>query len=191
LEIMSNTKTEIEELKFPLGKFEKPKTIQDNKILEWIGQIELFPTRLADLVNGLSIEELDWQYRPDGWTIKHLVHHCADSHMNSFVRFKLTLTEDQPIIKPYFEDKWAELPDSLEVDVSASLKIIEGLHLRWAILMKSLTPIEWTRELIHPEHGTRFSIGENIALYAWHSNHHLAHIKQAILFNGPTRGKAK
>jgi DinB family protein len=189
MEIMSRMKTEIEKLKFPLGKFEKPAMIQDSKILEWIRQIELFPARLTDLVNGLTIAELDWQYRPDGWTIKQLVHHCADSHMNSFIRFKLTLTEDQPIIKPYFEDKWAELPDTLEVDISASLKIIEGLHLRWTTLLKSLTPIEWTREFIHPEHGTRFSVGENIALYAWHSNHHLAHVKQAIMLNNPGKKK--
>jgi DinB family protein len=186
MEIMSNMKTEIEKLKFPLGKFKKPETIQENEIFEWVCQVELFPTRLTKLVSGLTIEELDWQYRPDGWTIKQLIHHCADSHMNSFIRFKLTLTEDQPIIKPYFEEKWAELPDSLEVDISASLKIIEGLHLRWVILLKSLASTEWARELIHPEHGVKFSIGENIALYAWHSNHHLAHIKQAILFNGQT-----
>ena len=176
--------TDIEKLKFPIGKFEKPKIIDNGKINYWISDIELFPKKLNELVSNLTDTELHWKYRPDGWTIKQIIHRCADSHMNSFIRFKLNLTEKLPTIKPYFEGKWAELPDSTEADISESLKIIEGLHSRWTILLRGLKSNDFNKEFIHPEHGKRFSIAENIGVYAWHSNHHLKHIKQAISKKG-------
>ncbi len=171
-------------LRFPIGKFKKPDSISTKEIEQWISEIEFFPSRLQELIGGLNDASLEWKYRPNGWSVKQVVHHCADSHMNSFIRFKLCLTEDTPTIKPYFEDRWAELPDTVEMDISESIKILEGLHKRWTKLLKSLHPIDLEKAFIHPEHGIRFSLVENIALYAWHSKHHLAHIEQAISGNG-------
>lgn len=181
---MMNTNAEIEKLRYPIGKFEKPEAIMPDLINQWISEIELFPSRMILLTKDLAEVELNWRYRPNGWTIRQVVHHCADSHMNSFIRFKLCLTENIPTIKPYFEDKWAELPDTTEANISESVKIIEGLHSRWTHLLRSLKPEDMKKEFIHPEQGRRISIEENIGIYAWHSNHHLAHIKQAINFKG-------
>ena len=167
-------------LKYPIGKFNRPDRIDSKQIEMWIREIELFPDRLKLITEKLTEEELKLSYRPGGWTIQQLVHHCADSHMNSFIRFKLSLTEENPTIKPYFEDRWAEMPDYSLVDTKESLKIIEGLHVRWVILLKSLDFSDLKREFIHPEYGKRFTVGENIGIYAWHSNHHLAHIKLAL-----------
>lgn len=175
---------DIEKLKYPIGKFEWPEIFSENQIKELIGEIESFPTTLVKVVKYLSEEELNWVYRPNGWTIKQVIHHCADSHMNSFSRFKLGLTEDTPTIKPYFEDKWAKLPDTTESNISTSIKILEGLHARWLILLKSLNPEDLKKEIIHPEYGRHISLAQNIAFYAWHCIHHLAHINQAILNRG-------
>lgn len=170
----------IEQLKFPIGQFIKPEEIEPQHITDWIRDITLFPVQLKELVEQLTSKQLHYKYRPDGWTIKQVVHHCADSHMNSFIRFKLTLTEETPTIKPYFEDKWAELPDTLSSPIEDSIKILEGLHSRWVTLLKSFTLHDWTKEFIHPEHGKKVSIGENIGIYAWHCNHHMAHIRLAL-----------
>ena len=174
----------IEKLKFPIGEFEKPAIISPEQIEIWIKDIALFPRKIQNIVGNLPKEALNWKYRPHSWTIKQVVHHCADSHINSFCRFKLSLTEDTPTIRPYFEEKWAELPDVIDADINDSLQIIKGLHSRWAILLKSLQENDFEKEFIHPEHGKRFSIAENIGIYAWHCNHHLAHIEQAIQFRG-------
>ena len=174
----------LEKLKYPIGKFEWPESYSKNQIKDWMSEIETFPVRLVKVVYYLSEKELNWKYRPNGWTIKQVVHHCADSHMNSFSRFKLSLTEDTPTIKPYFEDKWAELPDTTESNISESMKILEGLHSRWTTLLKSLKSDDLTKEFIHPEHGKHISLAQNIALYAWHCNHHLSHINQAIRNRG-------
>ena len=176
--------SDIEKLKYPLGRFVKPETFTESQTNNWIFEIELFPTRVVEVVKNLSDYKLDWRYRPDGWTIKQVVHHCADSHMNSFARFKMSLTEDTPTIKPYFEDKWALLADTMEADIKESIKILEGLHSRWTKLLRSLNEAQLKREFIHPELGKNISLNENTALYAWHCNHHLAHIKQAILNEG-------
>ena len=169
-------KMEIEKLKFPIGKFEKPTTMTKDILTKWISDISTFPKRLLNEVVNLTDEQLDTQYRPKGWTIRQVVHHCADSHMNSLIRFKLALTEEQPIIKPYVEDRWAELIDSKYFSIEASLKIIEGLHERWTVLLNNLNEKQLVRTFVHPEHGTTFSILENIGIYSWHCNHHLAHI---------------
>ena len=133
------------------------------------------------LVKDLSPLELDYIYRPGGWTIKQVVHHCADSHMNSLIRFKLALTEDLPTIKPYFEERWAELAD-YHNPISDSLIILQGVHNRWVTLLKSLDQEQLKRDFIHPEHQKRFTLKETMALYAWHCQHHLAHIEQALEF---------
>jgi len=170
----------MKKLQFPIGVFEKPQVIEKSHIKSWIQEIALFPARLSQQTEKLSAEQLNWQYRPDGWTIQQVVHHCADSHINSFTRFKLSLTENLPIIKPYLEDKWAELPDTIETPIVESIKILEGLHARWVVLLKTLNSNDLERKFIHPEHGKQFSIAENIGVYAWHCNHHLAHIIQAL-----------
>ncbi len=175
---------EIEKLKYPIGKFINPKIISEQTIKKWIDEIERFPHSIENLTKNLNAEQLNWRYRPDGWTIKQVVHHCADSHMNSIIRFKLALTEDSPEIRPYYEDRWAELPDSLEEYLSDSLVLLNGLHKKWVTLLRSLSKNDLNKEFIHPEHGTRFTLKENIGIYAWHSNHHLAHIKQALKYQG-------
>ena len=168
----------IEKLKYPIGKFDQPTVITKDILNKWISEISTFPERLSKKVLDLTEEQLDTPYRPEGWTIRQVVHHCADSHMNSFTRLKLTLTEYQPTIKPYFEERWAELPDAKNMPVQSSLKMIEGIHERWVVLLNNLTDNQLGREFIHPEHGKTFRIDENIGGYAWHCNHHLAHITE-------------
>jgi uncharacterized damage-inducible protein DinB len=177
-EIIEMLKMEIEKLKFPIGKFEKPTTMTKDILTKWISDISTFPKRLLNEVVNLTDEQLDTQYRPNGWTIRQVVHHCADSHMNSLTRFKLALTEDKPTIKPYFEERWAELLDSKSMPIEPSLKMIEGIHERWTVLLNNLTDDQLERIFIHPEHGKTFRVDENIGVYAWHCNHHLAHITE-------------
>ena len=170
----------LQELKYPIGIFEKPETITASHIAEWTHTIKDFPALITQLTENLPEESLAKTYRPDGWNIKQLVHHCADSHMNAFIRFKLALTEETPKIKPYFEDKWAELPDTVTTPIKASLKLIEGLHTRWAILIQLLYSEDLERIYIHPEHAKQFTLAETIGMYDWHCRHHLAHIKNAL-----------
>jgi len=176
----------LEQLKFPIGRFKKPNIITKEILQDWIADIEVFPKRLSEEVANLSDLQLDTPYRPEGWTIRQVVHHCADSHMNSFIRLKLALTEESPIIKPYYEDRWAELDDSKNMYIIPSLKMLEGIHERWTKLLMNLSDEQLSRVFIHPEHGKSFRVDENIGIYAWHCNHHLAHIIQAknnITFN--------
>ena len=168
----------IEQLKYPIGQFEKPSEITQEILNKWISDVSTFPKKLLMEVMHLSNEQLNTPYRPDGWTVRQVVHHCADSHMNSLIRLKLTLTEDQPTIKPYFEERWIELIDSKSMPIKPSLKMIEGIHERWSILLKSLTDEQYGRIFIHPEHGKTFRVDETIGVYAWHCNHHLAHITE-------------
>lgn len=174
----------IEKLQFPIGKFNVPQLISKSDTQQWISEIASFPVRITNSTSSLSAEQLNWIYRPKGWTIKQVVHHCADSHLNSFIRFKLALTEEIPTIKPYEESKWAELVDGLDDDISASLKIIDGIHHRWTLLLKSFNNDDFSRQFIHPENKKIYRLDEATALYAWHCNHHLAHIQQAIHHKG-------
>jgi hypothetical protein len=168
-----------EHLKYPIGHFSRPDLITNEIISQWIEDIASFPGRLRNIITGLSDDQLNLTYRPGGWTILQVIHHCADSHMNSFIRFKLALTEDQPTIKPYYEDRWAELPDTKQITVESSLKILEGLHERWTHLLRALTKSDCARTFYHPETKKTIRLDENIGIYAWHCNHHLAHIMMA------------
>ncbi|MFA9194624.1 YfiT family bacillithiol transferase [Flavobacterium sp. FBOR7N2.3] len=168
----------LEQLKYPIGQFESPAKITKDILSQWIAAISSFPTRLKNEVNHLTNEQLDTPYRANGWTIRQVIHHCADSHMNSLTRFKLALTEDQPTIKPYYEERWAELLDSKNMPIAPSLKILEGIHERWTVLLNHLTEEQNGRIFIHPEHGKTFRLDENIGVYAWHCKHHLAHITE-------------
>lgn len=170
---------DLESLRYPIGRLNLPDEITEEQLNKRIQTIDSFPERVRNLMESLSVEELDWRYRPDGWKIRQLVHHCTDSHMNSVIRFKLALTEDLPTIKPYLEDKWAELPDS-DAPISISLSLLDGLHDRWTILLKSMSEDEFKRKLFHPEQGRELTLILMLGLYAWHCNHHLAHIKQAL-----------
>ena len=163
-------------LRYPIGRFVEPSNISTTLIESSIADIGAFPGRLAEAVAGLSEQQLDTPYRPDGWTVRQVVHHCADSHMNSWMRFKFALTEDKPLIRPYFEDRWADLPDSKVMDIAPALRLIEALHMKWVYLLNRLSEADLAREYIHPEHGKEYPLGMVVALYAWHCNHHLAHI---------------
>jgi hypothetical protein len=170
---------ELEKLRYPIGRFAIPDVIDKSLLNDWIKTIADFPARLKSEVGDLTDNMLEKRYRPDGWTIRQVVHHCADSHMNSFVRFKLALTEEDPIIKLYEEKLWAELPDAKKIPIESSVILLEGLHERWVILLKSLTAEQLERGFIHPVTKRLISLKINIGLYAWHCNHHLMHIVNA------------
>ncbi|HEY0051585.1 MAG TPA: putative metal-dependent hydrolase [Pyrinomonadaceae bacterium] len=164
-----------EDLRFPIGKFSFDAANAASGRVESIQIIEELPVRLRQAIAGFNDEQLQTPYRDGGWTIHQLIHHIADSHMNSFIRFKLALTEDKPTIKTYEEADWAETTDVSGVTADISLKLLDALHERWFILLASLSDEAFTRELNHPEHGL-INLEYLTALYAWHSRHHTAHI---------------
>ena len=167
---------ELEQLRYPIGKYQKPHIITQDHLNQYLIDIEELPEKLGIAVANLSHQQLDTPYRPRGWTVRQVVHHIPDSHLNSYIRFKWTLTEDNPTIKAYFEERWAELPDSRETPVEVSLHLLDGLHKRWIILLRSLSPQQLKRKFVHSETDRSIQLDENIGLYAWHGNHHLAHI---------------
>lgn len=167
--------TDIEQLKYPIGKFNPPTSYTEQQMLQWISDIKTLPYRLRQAVTGMNDEQLDTPYRPGGWTIRQVTHHIADSHINAFARLKWALTEANPTIKAYKETEWALLPDS-ELPVEPTLQLLDGLHCRFATIFERLTDEQWGRTFIHPASGRTVSIRELSALYAWHGNHHLAHI---------------
>ncbi len=175
---------DIQKLKFPIGEYTSNKNPDKELLHKWIKEIENFPTKIESLTNGISTKKLNWKYRPQGWTVKQVIHHCADSHINSIIRFKLALTEDIPTIRPYSEDKWAELIDSHDDNINDSIRLLKGLHKKWGVLLHSLNEEQLKLEFIHPEHREKISLIENIGIYAWHCNHHLAHVKNGIESNG-------
>lgn len=170
---------DIEKLRFPIGKY-SPGEIKFEHISEWIDDIENLPSQLDKLLADTREDDLAYTYRPDGWNIRQLVHHLADSHMNSIIRFKLALTEDAPTIKPYLEAKWAELHDVREVPIEASMQILRGVHARLTSLLKDMSVKEFNRTFVHPESGRSLDLAYNLGMYAWHGKHHLAHIKNAL-----------
>ncbi|MBO6515285.1 MAG: putative metal-dependent hydrolase [Bacteroidia bacterium] len=171
-------------LKFPIGEFEKPNVLDVEQLNAWLQVIKTFPGQLAETVNDLTNSQKGWRYRPDGWNIKQVVHHCADSHANGYIRFRLALTEERPTIRPYIESRWAELYDANEDDLSDSLLILTSIHNRWHRLMNTFTQTQWERVLIHPEHKAPLVLSEYLGNYAWHCEHHLAHVKQALKAEG-------
>lgn len=166
----------MEELKYPVGHYQKPNVFTKEILAEAISVIEQFPNKITQEVKDLNDEQLDTPYRPDGWTIRQVVHHCADSHINAFIRVKLALTENTPTVKPYAEALWAELADGKTLPVQPSLSIIENVHLRWVKVLKNMKDKDFDRSFIHPEKGKELSLHESTGMYAWHCNHHLAHI---------------
>lgn len=171
----------LEKLRFPIGKPKIPVTITQKIITDWILILEDFPTKLTKLVQHLSEEQLDTCYRKDGWTIRQVIHHCYDSHHNSYTRFKWTLTENKPLIKAYFEDKWAALHDSKKAPILLSLNALTTLHAKWVYFLKGLSEQELSSTFVHPEGNEIVTLKENIGIYAWHCNHHFAHIEQLLI----------
>jgi len=163
------------DLRYPVGKFSIDDQITEGQRERFIDEIEEAPARLRAAVERLSTEQIDTPYRPGGWTVRQVVHHVPDSHLNSYTRFKLALTEEEPTIKPYYEDRWAELDDARTAPLEISLALLESLHRRWVLLLRSLKPADFARTFRHPELGL-VTLEKNVALYAWHGRHHVAHI---------------
>lgn len=165
----------MDDLRYPVGKFSYSDPASETDLHLWLSQIAETPALLRDAVRGLSAAQLDTPYRPDGWTVRQVVHHVADSHMNSYVRCRLALTEDEPLIKPYREDLWAQLNDAQSAPVELSLDLLDSLHKRWMLLLNNLGPADLARTFRHPAMGL-VTLEKNVALYAWHGRHHMAHI---------------
>ncbi len=166
------------ELRYPIGRYAPPAEITEHQVETWIDEIAALPADLRATVAPLTDQQLDTPYRPDGWTVRQVVHHLFDSHLNSYVRFKWTLTEDRPTIKAYDEKAWAELPDA-SGPVGPSLDALEALHTRWEELLRQLTWPQFQLEFVHPKAGP-IPLARNVGLYAWHGQHHLAHIERLM-----------
>jgi len=165
----------VTDLQFPIGRFKLEGAPTNEDIRRAIDDIAEAPAKLRAAVEGLSPAQLDTPYRPGGWTVRQVVHHVPDSHLNSYCRFKLALTEDEPTIKPYHEDRWAELDDARTAPVEVSLALLEPLHNRWVLMLRLLAPSDFERTFRHPDIGV-LSLAKTVCLYAWHGRHHAAHI---------------
>lgn len=163
------------DLSYPIGEYEAPVSVDAGQRREWLRQIAATPAQFREAVRGLDDAQLDTPYRPGGWTVRQVVHHLADSHMNAYIRYRLALTEDQPTINAYDQGLWAELADARTLPVEDSLAILEGIHRRWVALAESLEEADFARTFIHPERGI-VRLDSNLAMYAWHGRHHAAHI---------------
>ncbi len=181
------------DLQYPIGKFEWTGESSEEKRRGCIAAIEEAPAKFRAAVKGLTAKQLDTPYRPGGWTVRQLVHHLPDSHMNAYVRFKLALTEDKPTIKPYEQELWANLADTKTTPIETSLALLESLHERWAALLRSLTAADFARTFLHAEMG-EVSLDKTLGLYAWHGAHHTAHItslRQRMGWGSKAKGKGK
>ncbi len=161
--------------RYPVGKFTWPEKVDDDDRRNYIQQIEETPAKLHTAVKWLKEKQLETPYRDGGWTVRQVVHHLADSHLNAYIRFKLTLTENEPTIKPYEQQLWAELVDAKNTDVETSLTLLECLHRRWVTMLKAMKPADFARKFRHPEMGV-LDLNKYLAQYAWHGRHHVAHI---------------
>ncbi len=170
------------DLRYPIGRFQHTGEASDEQRSAWIDQVATLPSAVRQAALGLDDRQLDTPYRPDGWTLRQVVHHLADSHINSYVRFKLALTENEPTIKPYHEERWAELPDA-RTPIEDSLALLEALHARWTVLLRSMAGQDWQRRFIHPDSGPT-DLARTLGIYAWHGQHHLAHITRTVTRNG-------
>ncbi len=167
------------DLRYPIGKFIPPEVVTSDQLQTWIDNIRSLPTRMQQAVAPLNATQLDTPYRPEGWTLRQVVHHVADSHINSYVRFHWTLTEESPTIKAYDEKGWAMLPDT-DAPIELSLSIISAIHQRWVYLLERLEEKDWQRYFVHPATGYHWQLDLCTGMYAWHGNHHLAHITTTI-----------
>jgi len=164
-------------LQYPIGKFLPPAKITKEDLLGYIQNIESLPTEIRAAVTRLTDDQLDTPYRPDGWTLRQVVHHLPDSHLNSYIRFKWAVTESQPMIKAYNEKDWARLSDAKTAPIEISLAMLAGIHGRWVWFLRSLTKSDWKKCFTHPETNELIPLDLNLSLYAWHGKHHLGHIQ--------------
>lgn len=164
--------------RYPIGTFQAPATIDAEMRRDHLERIESLPLDLRNAVVGLDDAQLDTPYREGGWTLRQVVHHVADSHMNAFTRHKLALTEETPTIRPYDQTRWAELPDARTAPIGMSLAMLDAIHARWTHMLRALAPEHFERRFHHPEMGKTISLDVNLALYAWHGAHHVAHINR-------------
>jgi uncharacterized damage-inducible protein DinB len=171
------------DLRYPIGKFTYTGSLTEDQKQKFLDDIAQAPANLRAAVKGLSSQQLDTPYRPEGWTVRQVAHHVPDSHLNAYIRFKLALTEEEPTIKPYAEDRWAKLSDTQATPVAVSLSMLDSLHDRWVRLLRSLQPEDWKRTFRHPEMGV-MNLEKTLALYAWHGRHHVAHITSLRERNG-------
>jgi uncharacterized damage-inducible protein DinB len=165
------------DLRYPVGKLTYDDQVTPGKRTAWMRQIAEAPAALRAAVSGLSEAQLDTPYRPDGWTVRQVVHHVPDSHMNAYIRFKWTLSEDNPTIKAYDQQAWARIADTNLTPIEVSLDLLDAVHKRWLVLLESLQEGDWTRPLMHPENGP-MTLDRLLQLYAWHGRHHAAHITE-------------
>ena len=163
--------------RYPIGPFKFAGSTTEAERQKFLNDIEEAPQALRAAVQGLTREQIETPYRDGGWTVRQVVHHVPESHMNAYIRFKLALTEDEPTIKPYLEDRWAKLEDVPSTPLEVSLSLLDSLHRRWVVLLRSLKPEDWKRSFRHPELGV-VSLEKNLALYAWHGRHHVAHVTE-------------
>lgn len=178
------TEEDLELLKYPIGKSGIPEQISSDHLKKWITDISELPYILKQAVQPLSKEQLDTPYRPEGWTLKQLVHHIADSHLSALLRFKWALTEDEPTIKAYDEKAFAELYDTKLAPVEISLDLISALHGKWVILLENMSNSDFEKTYVHPETGYRFTLKEGLGHYSWHSRHHYAHLHNLLKRKG-------
>ncbi len=165
--------------RYPIGQFKHEGPVTDEDLERWIRQIEALPGQMRQAVTGLTDEQLDTPYRPGGWTLRQVVHHVPDSHLNCYIRFKWALTEPEPTIKPYEEQLWAELADYRVVPIATSLDFLELLHIKWVFLLRALSREQLSRRFVHPESGSN-ELAWHVGSYAWHGRHHLAHITSTV-----------
>lgn len=161
--------------RYPIGKYE-PQPYSEKQKQDWLLDLQFLPESLERAITNLDQAQLDTPYREGGWTVRQLVHHVADSHMNAYIRFKVGLTEDKPTIKPYEEQEWALLADNQAVPINVSLTLLHALHIRWVATIKNLSEEQWNRLVIHPAANREMSLWFLLGLYAWHGNHHVAHV---------------
>lgn len=174
----------MENKQYPIGKYAMPTEISDAQLTEWIEVLETLPANLRAMTSEMDDTQLDTPYRPEGWSVRQVVHHLADSHHNSYIRFKWALTEDNPTIKPYDQDAWAHLPDLNDMPVEWSLRHLEVVHHKLVRLLKSLPQKELSKTFVHPDGNKTYTLKQNVGQYAWHSMHHYTHVANLVKEKG-------
>ncbi len=170
----------MQNLKYPIGEYVYPSNVDQTQIKSWIDSLENFPQQLIEVTSTLTKAQLAMNYRPGGWTLRQVIHHIADSHINAYMRVKLTLTEENPIVRPYNEEIWAELPEAKNGDIEISIAIIKAIHHRLVITLRALNFADFNRKYIHPAANQRLTLSYLVGNYAWHGQHHLAHILSTL-----------
>ncbi|MFD2285139.1 putative metal-dependent hydrolase [Pedobacter petrophilus] len=171
---------DLAKLKYPIGQFTMPDIFNAQQAGIWISEIEALPGQIIEATGRLTDEELNQTYRPEGWTLRQVIHHLPDSHMNAYIRFKQAITEDVPVIRPYHEELWAETKEAKNGDIQTSVALLTALHQRWVAFLKTIKMEDYQRKYIHPAQGKELTLANMLGMYAWHGKHHLAHITNTV-----------